>query len=135
MRLHHLLESDDSRPLTQSDLRQLDAFADKIFAKVGIDVNFTRHFLDRVNDARNKKQITMGELTRLFKQEARRWGKPIAQLGPDEEGTMKDLQTDINVPFVLVWDNANQELDLIAKTVMRKKNFKTWNQEFPVESR
>jgi hypothetical protein len=124
-----------SNPLTQSDIDQLEVFADKLFAKVGIDVEFTRHFLDRVNDQRNKKQITMGELTRLFKQEYRKWGKPIAKLGPDAEAVMKDLQTDINLPFALRWDAKNNELDLIAKTVMRKKDFKTSNQEFAVEDR
>jgi hypothetical protein len=120
--------------LTKNDLDSLETFADKVFGKVGIDVNFTRHFLDRVNDERNRKQISMGELTRLFKQEAKRFAKPIAKLGPDAEAVMKDLQTDINMPFVLVWDERNEELDLIAKTVMRKKNFKTSDPEFTIES-
>jgi len=119
--------------LSQGDLDSLETFADKVFGKVGIDVNFTRHFLDRVNDERNGKQISMGELTRLFKQEAKRWSKPIAQMGPDAEAVMKDLQTDLNLPFVLVWDDRNEELDLIAKTVMRKKDFKTSDKEFTVE--
>jgi len=82
---------------------------------------------------RNQKPITMSELTRLFKQEYKRWGKPIAQMGPDSQAVMKDLQTDINLPFVLKWDDKNMELDLIAKTVMRKADFKTPNKEFPVE--
>ena len=112
-----------SNPLTQTDIDQLEVFADRLFAKVGIDVEFTRHFLDRVNDQRNSKQITMGELTRLFKQEQKRWGKAIARMGPDHEAVMKDLQTDINMPFVL---NHNKgEIELVAKTVMRKKNFST----------
>ena len=119
--------------ITQADIDQLEVFADKLFAKVGIDVEFTRHFLDRVNDERNKKPITMAELTRLFKQEFKRWGKPIAQMGPDAEAVMKDLQTDINLPFVLQYDRANNELDLVAKTVMRKKDFKTPDREFAVE--
>ena len=119
--------------ISRVDLEQLEKFADKLFGKVGIDVEFTRHFLDRVNDVRNKKPITMSELTRLFKQEYKRWGKPIAQMGPDQEAVMKDLQTDINLPFALRWDSKNNELDLIAKTVMRKADFKTPNQEFPVE--
>ena len=123
------------KQVTQADIDQLEVFADKIFSKVGIDVNFTRHFLDRVNDERNGKPISMSELTRLFKQEQKRWGKRIAQLGPDEEAVMKDLQTDINLPFALRWDDKNNELDLIAKTVMRKKNFKTPNPEFPVEGK
>lgn len=120
-------------PVTQADIDQLEVFADRLFAKVGIDVEFTRHFLDRVNDERNIKQITMSELTRLFKQEYKRWGKPIARLGPDAEAVMKDMATDINLPFALRWDHKNNELDLIAKTVMRKANFKTSNQEFAVE--
>ena len=119
--------------ITSVDLDQLETFADKLFAKVGIDVEFTRHFLDRVNDARNVKPITMAELTRLFKQEFKRYGKPIAQMGPGQEAVMKDLQTDINLPFALQYDRDNNELDLIAKTVMRKKDFKTPDREFPVE--
>lgn len=120
--------------ITPSDLEALETFADRIFGKVGIDVEFTRHFLDRVNDERNGKQITASELTRLFKQEYKKWGQPIAQMGPDAEAVMKDLATDINMPFALVWDKENEELDLIVKTVMRKKDFKTSNKEFPVES-
>ena len=115
------------------DVAQLEKFADRLFGKVGIDVEFTRHFMDRVNDVRNQKPITMSELTRLFKQEYKRWGKPIAQMGPNSQAVMKDLQTNINLPFVLQWDDKNNELDLIAKTVMRKQDFKTPNKEFPVE--
>jgi hypothetical protein len=121
------------RPLSQNDLDQLETFADKMFAKVGIDVAFTDHFLDRVNDERNIRQITASELTRLFKQEFKRYGKPIAQLGPDAEAVMKDMQTNINMPFVLRWDPRNEELDLIAKTVMRKKNFHSPDPEFTIE--
>ena len=122
-----------SEGIQKVDVEQLEKFADRLFGKVGIDVEFTRHFMDRVNDVRNQKPITMSELTRLFKQEYKRWGKPIAQMGPDAQAVMKDLQTDINLPFVLKWDEENNELDLIAKTVMRKADFKTPNKEFPVE--
>ena len=34
------------RFVTRSDLSQIEKYADKIFAKVGIDVEFTRHFVD-----------------------------------------------------------------------------------------
>ncbi len=122
-----------SEGIQKVDVEQLEKFADRLFGKVGIDVEFTRHFMDRVNDVRNKKPITMSELTRLFKQEYKRWGKPIAQMGPNSQAVMKDLQTNINLPFVLQWDDKNNELDLIAKTVMRKQDFKTPNKEFPVE--
>ena len=29
----------------------VEKYLDKVWAKVGIDVEFTRHFMDRVNDA------------------------------------------------------------------------------------
>lgn len=119
------------KTITRSDLAQIEKYADKLFAKVGIDVEFTRHFLDRVNDERNKKQITPAELTRIFKQIYSKHGKPIARLGPDAEAVMKDMRTDINMPFVLKL--AGNELELVAKTIMRKKDFKTSNKTFAVE--
>jgi hypothetical protein len=109
--------------ITKVDLSTVERFADKIFAKVGIDIEFTRHFLERVNDKRNGKDITVGELTRLFKQTYKKHGKKIAKMGDDAEAVLHDLQTDINMPFVLQWDG--KEFDLIAKTIMRKKDFKT----------
>jgi len=123
----------EERQITKSDLNQIEKYADKLFAKVGIDVNFTRHFLDRVNDERNKKQITTAELTRLFKQSYAKHGKKISGMNPDAEAVIKDMKTDVNMPFVLKYDPKNQEIDLVAKTVMRKKGFKTPDPEFTVE--
>jgi hypothetical protein len=112
-----------SSEITRKDLDALESYADKLFKSVGIDVNFTRHFLDRANDPRNNKQITLEELIRLFREEYVKYGKKIAQMGPDSEAVMKDMRTDINVPFVLNWNRNSKELELSAKTVMRKKNF------------
>ena len=123
----------EERQITRSDLDQIEKYADKLFAKVGIDVNFTRHFLDRVNDERNKKQITTAELTRLFKQSYAKHGKKISDMNPDAEAVIKDMKTDVNMPFVLKYDPKNQEIDLVAKTVMRKKGFKTPDPELRVD--
>ena len=117
--------------ITKSDLDQIEKYADKLFAAVGIDVEFTRHFLDRANDERNKKPISTAELIGLFKKTYKKHGKKIPALGPDAEAVIKDMRTDINVPFVLNIDRDGM-LDLVAKTVMRKQNFKTTNMELPV---
>lgn len=124
---------DNDQPISHGQLTKLEMYIDQVFNRIGIDVSFTKHFLDRLNDERNGKQISIQELGRLFAKEYKRWGKPIAQMGPDKEAVMKDLESDINVPFVLNWDRSNNTLDLVAKTVMRKKNFKTPDKEFPVE--
>lgn len=125
------LRASKDKKITQSDIDQLERYADRLFASVGIDVEFTRHFMDRVNDARNKTQITPAELTRLFKQSYKKYGKKIAKLGPDAEAVLNDMRTDINMPFALKWDG--KELDLVAKTVMRKSNFSTSNPKLSFE--
>lgn len=125
-------ELDKNAGVTQKQLDTLESVLDKVFSKVGIDVEFTRHFIDRVNDERNVKPISIKELGMLFKKEFIKYGKPIAQLGPDAEAVMKDLTSDINIPFVLNWNG--EELELVAKTVMRKKDFKSSNKEFAVET-
>ena len=119
------------KEITKSDLDQLERYADRLFSAVGIDVEFTRHFLDRVNDERNKKQITTAELTRLFKQSFKKYGKKIAQLGPDAEAVINDMRTDVNMPFAL--NLKGGELELVAKTIMRKKNFQTRNPKLAFE--
>ena len=112
--------------VSKSDLDQVEKYADKLFAAVGIDVEFTRHFLDRVNDERNKKPINTAELIRLFRLTYKKHGKKIPKMGPDAQAVIRDMETDINMPFVLNVDRSGM-LDMVAKTVMRKKDFKTSN--------
>tara|TARA_R110000850_G_scaffold255716_1_gene381592 strand:+ start:571 stop:1674 length:1104 start_codon:yes stop_codon:yes gene_type:complete len=119
-------------PITQSQLDALERVADKVFGKLGIDIDFTRHFLDRVNDERNRKQITVRELGQLFGKEYHRWGSEISKMKVDSQAVMKDLSTAINIPFVLNKDGKGKSL--VAKTVMRKPDFKTPDRELPVES-
>ena len=121
----------NEKEVTKSDLDQLERYADRLFGSVGIDVEFTKHFLDRVNDVRNKMQITSAEITRLFKQSYRKFGKVIRKLGPDAQAVLSDMKTDINMPFVL--NLKGGELELVAKTVMRKKDFKTSNPKLAFE--
>jgi hypothetical protein len=122
-------EEQPSVEITPQLLKKFEYYVDKLFAALKIDVEFTRHFLDRVNDPRNIKQITIQELARLFKETYRKYGKKIVQMGANAQAVVKDMQTDINMPFVLNWDPRNNEFDLVAKTIMRKKNFTTPNQE------
>ena len=113
----------EERKITKSDLDQVERYADKLFAALGIDVEFTKHFMDRVNDARNKKQITSAELVRLFKQSYKKYGKKIAKMSDDANAVIHDMKTDINMPFVLNYRKG--EVELVVKTIMRKKNFTT----------
>lgn len=127
--------AEDSRPkqITDKDLKEIERYADALFKAVGVDIQFTKHFLERVNDERNIRQITIDELTELFRKTFKMYGTRIPKLGADAEAVLNDMKTNINLPFVLKWDDKSQELDLVAKTVMRKKNFMTQNKKLVVQ--
>ena len=52
-------------------------------------------------------------------------------MGAGAQAVIHDMQTDVNMPFVLQPDRGGM-LDLVAKTVMRKKNFSTPNKKLEV---
>ena len=116
--------------ISSGQLNQVEKYLDRVWAKVGIDVEFTRHFHDRVNDARNGKPINTAELLRIYKQVYKKYGKPISKMSKGTELLLKDMTTDINVPVVLRWNG--RELEMIAKTVMRKKDFKSRTKKFSI---
>ena len=121
--------------ISSGQLNQVEKYLDRVWAKVGIDVEFTRHFLDRVNDARNGKPISTAEVIKIFRLVYKKYGKHIASLPDGVNLLFKDMQTDINVPVVLRYDNKNKEIDMISKTVMRKKNFKSSTKKYAVENK
>jgi len=113
--------------VTPSELKRLEGELDNLFQSVGVDVEFTKHFLDRVNDERNEKDITIEELRNIFKKIYAQYKDRLVKYKDGFEAVFRNNPTDINIPFVIGWDNENNELDLINKTVMRKKNFQTSN--------
>lgn len=116
--------------MDQSELDVVKNFCDELWGRLGIDVVFTRHFIDRLNDERNGKQITPGELMRLFRKEYQAYGANIAELPPDTQAVMTDVMTKINLPFVITGAGENKEL--FAKTIMRKENFKSASTSYKI---
>ena len=82
---------------------------------------------------RNKKQITIEELAVLFAKVFRDYKDTFNTGHIDWQAIMTDLSTNINIPFVLNWNKRKNELELTAKTVMRKKNFKGSNDRLVVK--
>lgn len=118
--------------ISRSDLKTLEQYLDKVWGMLDIDVSFTKHFLDRVNDARNKQPIELDELRKLFIDAYKKYGSIFKNMGnrhKEIEGVLSDLSTKINTPFVLKWDRDNKEFDLVGKTVMRKAGFKPNNSQ------
>lgn len=118
------------KEMTQQELNAVEQFADSLWKQYDVDIEFTRHFFDRVNDSRNGKPITADELIELFKKEYQMYGRDIADFDSNGQAVMKDLLTKINIPFVVV--DRGRDREIVMKTVMRKNNFATPNPEFKV---
>jgi hypothetical protein len=118
--------------LTSDQMSSVEKYADKLFGELGLDVEFSKHFKERLNDPRNVKPITAAELIGLFKRTYQKSGKKIADMPPNAEAVIKDMRTDINTPFVIEYDRKTGELDLVLKTIMRKKNFMSTNEIIPI---
>ena len=112
-----------SEDFTQKDVNDLEKFADRILKKYGIDVEFTRHFVDRLNDPRNSPAIKVSELQKFFKKIQRNKGQNIRN-NPDVEAVLKDMSTNLNLP-VVIKTKGDDSFEVTNKTIMRKKDFRT----------
>lgn len=128
-------ESSESCPiLTAAHMKAFEQFVDKMFAKYNIDFEFTKHFRERMSHERNDPCISMKELADMIKKIYAKYqhGEKSLNKFVDAEAVIKDMQTDLNMPIAVEYDRKNDELDVIAKTIMRKKNFRTPNPEIKV---
>jgi hypothetical protein len=112
--------------MSMSQLKGVERYAEKQLSPE--DIEFSNHFFDRLNDPRNGKPITDAELTGFFKRLSRHKKQFKDFLEKYRQIVVKDKRYDINIPFV---KTANQ---IIAKTVMRKDDFKTSSPTFAFES-
>ena len=107
------------------DLNAIEKFAERLFKAIGLDVTFTKHFFDRVNDARNGTPISKSELFDIFKRTYNQYKDKISGMEDKVSAIITDTITDINIPFVIQFDK-NGDLDFVAKTIMRKRDFKSY---------
>jgi hypothetical protein len=122
----YLLEK--SCPLiTKDQMKKFEQFVDKLFSRFGIDFDFSTHFIERMSDERNDPCINIMELGAIFKKiyDTKVKGDERLSKFKDTEAVVKDLQTKLNIPFVIRYDRKNDELNIKAKTIMRKDNFRT----------
>lgn len=118
--------------ITLDQINNLEKFADRLLDKFGIDVEFSKHFGDRMSDSRNDPCIQVAELQQLFKKIGRDKAKRLKNV-EDDEAVLVDLQKDLNLPFVIS-PKPDGELEITMKTIMRKPDFKTRNKKVRYES-
>ena len=118
------VENNLSGEVTRTELKYVEKFADRILAKFNVDIEFTRHFEERMNDKRNGTPITVAELQQVFKKIENKKARDIRS-SPNSEAIIKDLQKDLNMPVVIKYNKNKDEFQVVTKTIMRKKNFKS----------
>lgn len=115
--------------MAKTDMDSVEKYADSQMSPTDVDLGKeTDHFFQRLNDPRNGKEISPAELTGLFKRLARNKKKFLEFLKQYKEFVVKDRVSNINIAFIKVADR------LIAKTVMRKADFKSSTPVFTTES-
>jgi len=125
-----LEESEVTKPQLDALERQLDA----LFKAAGIDIEFTRHFLDRVNDPRNGRPITIEELQRVYRAVWDQQRAVLDKADVDWKAVIRDLPTQINIPVVLDYDTRTGRVELVAKTIMRAARFMAREPQLVVRS-
>ena len=112
--------------ISPTDLDNIDTFADKQLDPVDVDLT-SNHFFDRLNDPRNDKDISNAELIGFFKRLGKKKKDLLDFLTKYKEIVASDSRTDINIPFLKQADK------IIAKTIMRKKDFQTSSPQLALE--
>lgn len=124
-----ILQEERCDLITLSDIKKFEQEFDKKFADFDIDFRFTKHFADRMSDDRNKPCIELKELEELFNRIylSKKAGRKIFSRWKDLEIVLNDVKNNINIPFAIEYDKKNDKFIVVAKTIMRKKGFKSSN--------
>lgn len=118
--------------VTVQQLNDLEKMLDNAFKDTGLDIEWTKHFKERINDARNKPAITIHELREIFIKSLKKYKDRYKRMYDGFEAVLFDAQSKVNLPFVINYDRRNDEFDLVSKTIMRKKDFKTSTEKLKV---
>jgi hypothetical protein len=119
-----ILSSAIKERITPDELKQADTFADKQLAPIDVDLT-SKHVLDRLTG--RESDVTYAQLIGFFKRLGKNKKEFIEFFQKYDEIVATDNVTNLNIPFVNLTNKA------IAKTIMKKDNFKTPNPKLVFE--
>lgn len=132
--------------MSSKELKDAETEIDILYRIGDADVEFTRHFMNRVldqgdsgrfeyddNQAARDTDVTPDELVKMFSKFWKEKGKIMAlQLKRDPksfEFVLKDVTSSLNIPIAVSYDQGRKVVRLDCKTLMRKSQFSTGNQK------
>ena len=103
-----------------AEVTELERQLDKMFATLGLDVEFFRHFIERLLG--RERKITIDEIRAAFEKLKKKYkGKLLKAKKQDMgAGALQDFDTDLNVLFAIKPDKKENDYDLINITIKRK---------------
>ena len=116
----------------EPEIDDIDDYADDVLDPIDIDI--PPHFIDRVNDKRNRPEIETDELYDFFDKLSDEKDE-LADLLDQGEVVATDSDTDINIPLTkdIRKSQLRDKVVAVAKTIMRKPNFQTTSTKLTFE--
>ena len=116
----------------EPEIDDIDDYADNVLDPIDIDI--PPHFIDRVNDKRNRPEIETDELYDFFDKLSDEKDE-LADLLDQGEVVATDSDTDINIPLTkdIRKSQLRDKVVAVAKTIMRKPNFQTTSTKLTFE--
>jgi hypothetical protein len=117
----------------EPEIDDIDDYADDVLDP--IDLEIPPHFVDRVNDKRNRPEIEADELYDFFDKLSDEKDELLSLLDQGEEIVATDSDTNINIPLAKDTFKSKRKNKpvVVAKTIMRKPNFQTSNAKLTFE--
>ena len=116
----------------EPEIDDIDDYADDVLDPIDIDI--PPHFIDRVNDKRNRPEIETDELYDFFDKLSDEKDE-LADLLDQGEVVATDSDTDINIPLTkdIRKSQLRDKVVAVAKNIMRKPNFQTTSTKLTFE--
>lgn len=106
------------------EINGLSASLNRVFARYGIEVKFMRHFIERLNDARNKNPITRSSMVQMFNKLLQSSNlKKLFSMKNGQEGVLVYQTT--NFVYTLEKPYGSKHAELRFITAMDKDRFRS----------
>ena len=106
--------------LDNAGINKLESYLDRIFAELKVDVEFTKHFKDRLKG--READVSQMTIKNSFNKLLKKYKNVIVKK-TKVKALLQDLSNNINIPFVIdELPDGTFEMDTL--TIMRKKGFK-----------
>lgn len=104
---------------SSAEVNALEQQLDQLMAPVGLDVEFSRHFVERLMG--REEPVSVGEVVDAFSKLKRKYKQKLlgAKKRPGYEAILKDFDTDLNIVFGV---KVGQPLPQLVNITIKKKD-------------